>query len=144
MNTAVMFSHKSDEYTTPQDFYDKLDAEFAFTLDPCATDDNHKCEQWFTKDDDGLRRSWSGESVFVNPPYSQAAAWVEKCYEEARAGAQVVALLPARTDTAWFHTCVLGGEAEIRFVRGRLKFGPGVNNSAPFPSIVVVWRAGLL
>lgn len=136
-NKALWKSEKED-WATPQDVFDQLDAEFSFTLDAAASDENHKCENYFTIADDGLAQSWQGENVFCNPPYGRKiGAWVEKCHQESKR-ATVVALLPARTDTRWFHEHILD-VAEIRFIRGRLKFG-GATNSAPFPSMIVVWR----
>lgn len=137
MKTEVMFSSKTDNWATPQDIFDKLDEEFHFTLDPCADENNHKCEKFFTKADNGLCQSWGG-NVFCNPPYGkELGKWVEKAYKESLGGACVVMLIPARTDTRWFHDFILG-KAEIRFIRGRLKFG-GSKNAAPFPSMVVVF-----
>lgn len=126
------------EWATPQALFDALDAEFGFTLDPCATPANAKCTTFFTASDDGLAQSWAGYVVFLNPPYGrQIGRWVKKAYESALEGATVVCLLPARTDTAWWHDHVMKGE--IRFVRGRLKFGDATS-AAPFPSAVVVFR----
>ena len=137
MQTEVMFSSKTGEHATPQDFFDELDAEFGFVLDPCSTDENAKCEFHYTIGDNGLLMPWFGP-VFMNPPYGrEIVAWVEKAYEEGK-HTTVVGLLPARTDTRWFHDYIYG-KAEIRFEKGRLKFG-GAKNSAPFPSMVVVWR----
>lgn len=137
MNRDVMFSSKTDNWATPQDFFDELDKEFHFTLDPCADGHNHKCPVYYTKQDDGLHKPWGG-NVFCNPPYGrELGKWVEKAYTESRKGACVVMLIPARTDTRWFHDFILG-KAEIRFIRGRLKFG-GSKNAAPFPSMVVVY-----
>lgn len=139
MNKEVMFSSKSDEWSTPQDVFDLLDQEFNFNLDPCANADNHKCEKWFSKEDDGLSMSWGGYTVFCNPPYSQIARWVEKAFDEGhKDNTTVVLLIPARTDTRYFHNFIYG-RSEIRFIRGRLKFGEAVN-SAPFPSMVVIFR----
>lgn len=138
METAVHFSSASDDWPTPQDFFDKLDAEFAFTLDPCCDDENAKCLAYFTRGDDGLSQPWAPHTVFMNPPYGRTAgAWMRKAYESSQQGATVVCLVPARTDTAWWHDYAMKGE--IRFVRGRLKFG-GHRNSAPFPTAVVVFR----
>lgn len=136
----VLFSSKETEWETPQDFFDALDAEFRFTLDPCASVTNHKCDKYFTKDENGLLQDWSGETVFCNPPYGKDIRhWVEKCYlESVKNKITVVMLIPARTDTRWFHDFVYH-KAEIRFVKGRLKFG-GAKNSAPFPSMVVIYR----
>ena len=140
MNTAVMFSSKTDEWSTPQDFFDELNKEFNFTLDPCATPENAKCEKYYTKEDDGLKQDWSGETVFCNPPYGRAIKnWVKKCYEESKKpNTTVVMLIPARTDTRYFHDYIYHKAKEIRFIRGRLKFG-NAKNSAPFPSMVVIF-----
>lgn len=136
----VVFSRKSDEWSTPQDFFDKLNQEFHFTLDPCATDENHKCPKYYTIEDDGLSKSWAGECVFINPPYSQSKLWIEKAYKEARDNKDTVCavLVPSRTDTKYFHEYCMKA-TEIHFVKGRLKFG-GEKNSAPFPSMVVVFE----
>lgn len=136
---SALFTSTTYEWATPQAFFDALDAEFGFTLDPCATPTNAKCSTFFTISDDGLAQSWAGHVVFMNPPYGrQIRRWVRKAYESALAGATVVCLLPARTDTTWWHDHVMKGE--VRFVRGRLKFG-NASNAAPFPSAVVVFRA---
>lgn len=140
MVDRALFTSDSDEWETPQAFYDLLDTEFHFTLDPCATAENAKCKKFYTKEQDGLRALWWVHTVFVNPPYSQIKEWVRKCYEEAQSGAAVVMLIPSRTDTRYWHDYVMKA-AEIRFVRGRLKFA-GAKNSAPFPSAVVVFRQG--
>ena len=131
-----LFSSATGEWETPQEVFDALDLEFGgFDLDPCATAENAKCPNFYTKDDDGLDKPWGGK-VFVNPPYGRSiGAWIKRCYE---APGLVVALLPSRTDTAWWHDYVMKAD-EIRFIRGRLKFG-GAKNSAPFPSAIVVWR----
>ena len=139
MNTEVMFSSKTDDWATPQDFFDELDKEFHFDLDAAADDSNHKCASYYTKEQDGLSQKWGGGHVYCNPPYGrEIGKWVEKAYRESCHGSLVVMLLPARTDTKWFHDYILG-KAEIRFIRGRLKFGNG-KNSAPFPSMVVVYN----
>lgn len=141
MNTEVMFSSKSQMWETPQNFFDKLDAEFHFALDACATPENAKCDRFYTVDDDGLSQPWDGV-VWCNPPYCrQTGKWVKKAYNESKSGATVVMLLPCRPDVSWFHDYILG-KAEIRFVRGRLKFGVS-KNSAPFPSMVAVFRHGV-
>lgn len=140
MNVKGVFSSKTDEWATPQYLFDQLDAEFHFDLDPAATDENHKCERYFTKADDGLKKSWGGQRVFCNPPYGrQIGKWVEKGYREAqKPNTTVVMLLPARTDNGWFHDYILG-KAEIRFIRGRVRFGDSKMN-APFPSMIVIWK----
>lgn len=136
----MFYSSQTDLWETPQDFFQALDEEFHFTLDACALPENTKCRRYYTPEQDGLSQYWDGV-VWCNPPYGrQVGRWVEKAAESAGAGATVVMLLPARTDTAWFHDWIYG-RAEIRFVRGRLKFGDS-KNSAPFPSMVVVfWGA---
>lgn len=132
-------SSNTPEWATPQSFFDALNQEFHFDLDPCSTHENAKCERHFTKEDDGLSKSWGGGIVFCNPPYGrELPKWVKKCYEESQRGALVVMLIPARTDTRWFHDYIYG-KAEIRFIKGRLKFG-NAKQSAPFPSMVVVFR----
>ena len=135
-----MFSSKKDDWETPQDLFDELDKEFHFTLDAASSDLNAKCEKHYTIEDDGLSQSWEGNNVFLNPPYGRTMKdWMRKAYEESqRENTTVVALVPARTDTAWFHDYVYG-KSELRFLRGRLKFG-GCENSAPFPSLIVVYR----
>lgn len=141
MNNELMFSSKSDNWATPDDFYKKLNDEFNFNLDPCATDENHKCELYYTKDDDGLSQKWGGYRVFCNPPYGRGIGkWVEKAYKEAQQeDTLVVMLLPARTDTRWFHEYIYN-KTEIRFIKGRIKFG-GCKNNAPFPCMIVIFRS---
>lgn len=148
----ALFTSKSAEWETPDNVYSPLNKEFSFTLDPAATHQNHKCDNYFTIEEDGLAQSWAGHSVFLNPPYGRIIGkWVEKAYFESQKGAKrVVCLIPARTDTAYFHDyCMLA--YEIRFIRGRLKFinrtlpsyGKGGKPSpAPFPSMVVLFTKG--
>ncbi|BEV15112.1 DNA N-6-adenine-methyltransferase [Herbaspirillum sp. DW155] len=133
------FSSATPEWYTPQEVFDSLNSEFSFTLDPCSTHENAKCARHFTKDDDGLAQSWHGERVFMNPPYGREIAdWMRKAYEAScHYGALAVCLVPARTDTSWWHEYAMKGE--VRFLRGRLKFG-GAKTNAPFPSAVVVFR----
>lgn len=138
---AVHFSSASCEWSTPQWLFDALAREFAFTLDPCATRENAKCPRFFNREDDGLAQDWGDEVVFMNPPYGAAIGrWMRKAYESARAGATVVCLVPARTDTAWWHLYAMKGE--VRLLRGRLKFG-NAQNYAPFPSAIVIFRPPL-
>lgn len=138
-NLDVMYSSKSDEWATPNKFFESLDEEFNFDLDAAASDDNHKCKEYFTIEKDGLSQSWAGCRVFCNPPYSQIDKWVEKAFRETRNdNTLVVLLIPSRTDTRYFHNYIYQ-RAEIRFVKGRLKFGDG-KNSAPFPSMLVIFR----
>lgn len=137
----ALFSSAKEDWATPQDFFDRLNEEFHFDLDPCADAENAKCKEYFTKEQDGLSKDWGGHRVFCNPPYGRTSTgdWVRKCYTEARKpNTLVVALLPARTDTRFFHDYIYH-KAEIRFVRGRLKFG-GCKDAAPFPSMVVIFR----
>ncbi len=140
MNGA-MFSSNKDDWETPQNFFDKLNEEFHFDLDPCADCTNHKCKKFYTKDDNGLLQDWKGHTVFCNPPYGSksTADWIRKCAEEGcKPNTTVVMLIPARTDTRAFHEYIYG-KAEIRFIKGRLKFG-GSKNSAPFPSMIVIFK----
>lgn len=140
MNEALLSTGK-DDWETPQSFFNELDKEFNFTLDPCATHETAKCTKYYTEEEDGLKQDWEGETVFCNPPYSnrQQTKWVEKCYREAKKlNTVVVALLPARTDTIRFHEYIYG-KAEIRFLKGRLKF-VGAPSTAPFPSMIVIWK----
>lgn len=136
MNQALL-SSKTVEWETPQAFFDTWDAVFHFETDVCARPENAKCAHFYTPEQDGLSQEWHGV-CWMNPPYGhEIGKWVKKAYESAQAGATVVCLLPARTDTAWFHGYILD-KAEIAFVRGRLKFGKATN-CAPFPSMVVVF-----
>nr|DAI30655.1 MAG TPA: DNA N-6-adenine-methyltransferase [Caudoviricetes sp.] len=140
MNAKLMFSSEREDWETPQSFFDGLNREFHFTLDAAASPENAKCANYYTKEQDGLAQSWAGHTVWVNPPYGRytTGLWVRKAYEEhQRTGCTVVMLLPARTDTIWFHDFVLG-KAEIAFVRGRLKFS-NCKFPAPFPSLVAIY-----
>lgn len=140
MLNRSLFSSATGKWETPQDVFDALNEEFGpFDLDPCATAENTKCPAYYTKEQDGLAHPWRGK-VFVNPPYGRSIKWwVRRCFVAAGSTAElVVALIPARTDAAWWHDFVMKA-SEIRFIRGRLKFG-GAKWNAPFPSCVVVWR----
>jgi len=122
-----LFSSASCHWATPKDLYESLNTEFVFTDDPCPL---HATE-------DGLARSW-GERTYMNPPYGrEIGKWLRKAYEESQKGKLVVCLIPSRTDTQWWHECVMKAQ-EIRFIRGRLKFGDA-KNSAPFPSAIVIF-----
>lgn len=138
--TPAMFSSATDLWATPQAIFDDLNEEFHFTLDPCALPDNAKCARYYTPTDNGLLQDWGGERVFCNPPYGRAIYdWVRKCSEEAnKPNTTVVALIPARTDTRYFHEFIYHKVKEIRFVKGRLKFGDA-KSAAPFPSMVVIF-----
>lgn len=130
----VHFSSKTCEWETPQELFNKLQEEFHFNLDVCASENNAKCLPYYTKEEDGLKQEWSAYN-WMNPPYGrEIGKWIKKASESPL----TVALLPARTDTRWFHDYILN-KAEVRFIKGRLKFGDS-KNSAPFPSMVVIWR----
>ena len=147
----VHFSSKSDEWETPKELFDKLNDEFGFTLDPCCTEENAKCQKFYTIAEDGLSKSWENEVVFMNPPYGRSIGdWVKKAFCESQKGATVVCLIPARTDTSYWHDYIFG-KAEIRFLRGRIKFQNRLLSSrrddgsykvtgAPFPSAIVIYR----
>ena len=142
MINDAMFSSNTNEWATPQAFFDGLNKEFGFTLDACATPQNAKCARYFTREDNGLTQSWDGEIVFCNPPYGrEIGKWIKKAYDETLYGGGaklVVMLIPARTDTAYFHEYIYERH-EIRFVRGRLHFNES-KSGAPFPSMVVVMK----
>lgn len=135
---SVHFSSNNHELETPPEFFKNLDDEFHFTLDPCSSHANAKCSKHYTKAEDGLKQDWSGERVFMNPPYGRAVKhWIRKALDESYRGALVVCLVAARTDTAWFQDYAMQGE--IRFLRGRLRF-VGTSASAPFPSAIVIFK----
>lgn len=137
MTAIVHFSSKSDLWETPADLFQRLNDEFHFDLDVCALPANAKCRRYFTPDQDGLKQRWTG-CCWMNPPYGHAIKkWMRKAWEESQRGVTVVCLLPARTDTGWWHEYAKLGE--VRFLRGRLKFSNSAN-SAPFPSAIVVFR----
>lgn len=144
MNPSLLSSKKMD-YCTPKDFFDQLDQEFHFALDAAATEKSAKCERYYTLAENGLEMPWScgGGAVFCNPPYGrETGKWVRKAWEEAQKGTTIVLLIPARTDTAYFHDYIYG-QTEIRFVRGRLRFTDedGIPyQAAPFPSMVVIYN----
>lgn len=143
MNTALLSSKRMD-WCTPQDFFDKLNEEFCFVLDAAATEKTKKCEFCFTPETDGLSQSWDlGGSVFCNPPYGRdIGKWVKKAYEESHSGNVIVLLIPARTDTNYFHDYIYG-KAQIRFIRGRLRFtdqNGKSGNPTPFPSMIVIYN----
>jgi len=139
-NITATLSSKKMDWETPQDFFDELNKEFNFTLDPCATKQTAKCSTFFTKADDGLIQDWGGYKVFCNPPYgTEIKHWVKKCHDEAKrtdACVKVVMLIPARTDTRYFHDFIYH-KARLRFIKGRLKFSNA--GSAPFPSMLVIF-----
>ena len=132
----VHFSSATDDWATPQTFFDEQNAKYNFTLDACASDSNHKVANYYTVEDNALIQDWTGV-VWLNPPYGrEIGKFMAKAYAESLKGAKVVCLVPARTDTAWWHDYAAKGE--VTFIRGRLKFG-NAKNSAPFPSALVVF-----
>jgi phage N-6-adenine-methyltransferase len=141
---AALHSSATDEWATPQETFDVAAAELGpFDLDVCATEENAKCASYFTRANDGLAQEWTGR-VWMNPPYGRLgggiAAWMRKAWEASQTTSElVVCLVPARTDTARWHEYAACGE--VRFLRGRLRFGDAVN-AAPFPSALVVFRNG--
>ncbi len=133
----VHYSSKTDLWATPQDFFDKYDAIYNFELDVCAVKENAKCVKYFTPEQDGLKQEWSG-ICWMNPPYGrEIKKWMQKAYESAGNGTIVVCLVPARTDTRWWHDYAMKGDVE--FIKGRLKFGD-VKTNAPFPSAVITFK----
>ena len=145
MISKALLSSKDMCWCTPKDFFQKLDEEFHFVLDAAATDRSAKCKRYFTPEIDALAQSWDvGGAVYCNPPYGrQIGRWIRKAYEESRRCTHpIVMLIPARTDTSYFHDYIYG-KAEIRFIRGRLKFtdeSGQEKDAAPFPSMVVIYR----
>lgn len=149
MNTKVLFSSKKHDWETPLEFFKELDKEFCFSLDPCATESTSKCARFYTKEQDGLTKSWAGENVYVNPPYGrEIGKWVKKAHQEFHSNiflgrlitTKIIMLIPARTDTKWFHEYIYNKpHVEVRFLKGRIKF-KGAKHAAPFPSMLVIWR----
>ena len=163
-NLDVHFSSESNEWETPSDFFNKLNDEFNFTLDPCASNNNYKCDKYYTIKDNGLSKNWEGQTVFMNPPYGREIKyWIEKAYRESLKGAIVVCLIPARTDTSYWHDYIFPYSYDIRFIRGRITFGKteeveyrgqlnifgikekrpiNIDSSlpAPFPSAIVIFK----
>lgn len=137
MSEGYMPPSQTVEWSTPQDLFDKLNEEFGFTLDVASTHENAKTSRHYTQEEDGLKQSWDNEIVWCNPPYGRGLAdWVKKASEQL--GGVCVMLIPSRTDTKWFHEYIYH-KAEIRFLKGRLKFG-GHKTAAPFPNMVVIWK----
>ncbi len=147
----ALFSSDSSEWETPQDLFDRLNEEFHFDLDVCASEKKHKCDLYFTKTDNALNQPWNlcGKVCWMNPPYGREIVnWISKAWNESLRGATVVCLLPARTDTRWFHTFIWDEKTnkpylnvEVRLLKGRLKF-VGAPSSAPFPSMIVIFKGG--
>ena len=132
MNSKVMFSKLSNDWSTPKDIYDSLDKEFNFTYDPCPLNSDDLTSLLF--------KDWVG-NIFINPPYSNIGNFLDKGLLELKKGNAkvIVYLVPSRTDTKWFHKYIIGYNAEIRYIKGRLKFGNS-KNSAPFPSMLAIFR----
>lgn len=141
MNKSVLkalHSSKSNEWTTPDWLFKKLDKEFNFSLDPCATKENTKCKKFYTLEDDGLQKDWTKDVVFMNPPYGiYIAKWIQKAYDESRKGSIVCCLIPARCDTRYWHDFIFPFASQIRFFRGRV--GYGNTKTSPFPSCLVIF-----
>ncbi len=130
---------KTNEWATPQSLFDKLNMVFGFTLDPCATPKTAKCKKFYTIKDNGLNKSWANEIVFMNPPYGrEIGKWIKKAFDEWISGATVVCLIPARTDTSYWHNYIFG-RASVRFIKGRIAFG-NAKQGAPFPSALVIFK----
>jgi phage N-6-adenine-methyltransferase len=142
MNNDLMFSSKTGVHSTPQKYFDQLNELYHFTIDVCANSDNAKCEKYFTPEIDGLKQNWSGV-CWMNPPYGKEITdWIRKAYleSEVRGNCKVIALLPARTDTKWFHQYIYNKDyVTIHFIKGRIKFS-GMESAAPFPSMLVVFH----
>jgi phage N-6-adenine-methyltransferase len=139
VDASVHFSRKTDEWATPQEVFNRLDSEFHFELDVAATAENTKCEQFYSIENSGLRNPWAARN-WCNPPYSEIKEWVTAAWRNQVAGNLTVMLIPARTDTRWFHDLIYNKpRTEIRFLKGRLKFG-NMKKDAPFPSMVVIFR----
>ena len=136
------FESSKQDWETPDELFLPLKHEFNFTLDAAASKENAKAEIFLTAAEDGLSKAWAPNVTWCNPPYGDSASriskWVEKAAKEAREGATVVMLIPARTNTNWFHDFCLG-EGEVRFIRGRPKFG-GAEHGLPQPLAIVVFR----
>ena len=142
MNKELMFSSENNEWETPPEIFNSLNNEFHFTLDPCCSVSTAKCSKYYTIKENGLIQDWKNEIVFVNPPYGKKIKlWVKKCYDESLKGTKIVMLIPSRTDTSYFHNYIYG-KAEIRFLKGRIKFlqDKQILNSAPFPSMIVIYN----
>lgn len=139
MSDGYMNASKTEEWETQKEFFNKLNEEFHFTLDVCATRENAKCSRFITKQDNALNLDWNG-TCWMNPPYGrQIKVWMKKAFNESLKGNTVVCLVPSRTDAGWWHDYAMKGE--IRFIRGRLKFG-GSPYNAPFPNVIIVFRGG--
>lgn len=136
ISDSVFLSSQTVEWATDEAFFRQIDREFHFTVDVAATAANAKCDRFYTIETDGLMQDWDGETVWCNPPYGDRIKdWM---YKAATSAATSVLLVPARTDVKWFHEIALPF-AEIRFIKGRLRFG-GSKDTAPFPTMLVIFR----
>lgn len=151
--SSVHFSSKTDEWSTPQKLFEELTDGYSIGLDVCATKENAKAKNFFTREQNGLLHDWldhvlPGEAVWMNPPYGrEIGRWVYKAHFEAKNGLTIIALLPARTDTAWWHEYIQPifdnrWPGSIKFLKGRVKFGDS-KNAAPFSSVCVIWQGYL-
>ena len=137
IKNKALYTSNTDDWETPANIFNDLHNEFNFQIDVCASNNNAKCKKYFTEETNGLNQKWIG-NCFMNPPYGRKInQWIKKAYDSSLQGATVVCLVPARTDTRWFHDYCTKGE--IRFIKGRLKFGNSKNN-APFPSMIVIFK----
>jgi site-specific DNA-methyltransferase (adenine-specific) len=141
----TLMSSNKDDWGTPLDLYEELNEEFNFDVDVCASHYNAKHTHYYTKADDALSLSWSNHVCWMNPPYGRGITgkWFKKAYEESLKGATIVGLVPSRTDTSYWHDYVINVGAEVRFLRGRVKFlreDGTAGDAAPFPSAIIVWR----
>ena len=140
-----MFTSDKNYWETPSDFFERLNREFSFNLDVASSHENTKCERYFTELENGLEQDWRG-NVFCNPPYGrEISQWVKKAYDESlnNTNGVIVLLIPARTDTRYWHDYIFNKASEIRFLKGRLKFelNGASKQPAPFPSAVVIYRS---
>ena len=138
-----LFTSNKNYWETPQDLFDKLHAEYNFTLDAAATDENAKLDNYYTEEDNALEQKWEGR-VFVNPPYGrEIKRWVKKAYKESLEPYNecVVMLIPSRTDTIYWHEHIFGKAKDIDFLKGRLKFeiNGKAKDAAPFPSALITY-----
>lgn len=141
MSKDALFTSKRPDWRTPRALFEQIDKEVGgFTLDVASSHDNALCKAHYTKEENGLVQPWAPHVCWCNPPYGRGVGrWMEKAWLESREGATVVVLVPARTDTQWFHGHVLGKATEIRFLKGRLRFDDGPH-PAPFPSMLAFYR----
>lgn len=138
-----MVSSKSNEWATPQKLFDDLDREFQFTLDVAATPENAKCDKYYTQEDNGLIRDWSDSVCWMNPPYGgHTGKWIKKAYEESQKGATIVCLIVSSTDRSYWHEYIFPYAKQIRFIRGRLKFGEA-KSTAPFASAIFIFSPNI-